>query len=498
MALLRQIGQFNQSKDLSSSIPDSLLVTIMQIKTALFANLEIYVDVTKNEWLKSCLSVVNERMGLENLRGDTRKLESIFLKVFIRKSIWEYQAFIDQHGKDSEELLKFKRNLVAQDQDFEKSSCEASFQRDLKQMIKKCASVIKKHVNLKTLESLKQCQLTMFKDLFPDSEIQTDGYSFKVYGTKLIFRSIHPFLSSVYLYRGNLYYVEHKKLKGSSQYIWGMSSWKKSGIEGNVQYLYSMGSGTPKYVLRKLKKTIDPLSEYQVAFLNCRAFIESPYIVHEEAIYYSKPNGEVKVKFIRELWDGDLSDLLSKGQLTDEEKKTISLHLILALKVIHENGWCHRDLSWKNCLYRYENGSLVGGIGDFGFAYNRDDTSICSIGGTFAFAAPEYNPRINSTLKPINIMQGRQADIFSLGLILFLIRTNGQGSYLSQGRVSLIEENFRASDKNLSRYFTSNVKEEKMIAKMMDYNRDCRPTIFDVEQCFLTPVESDENICIIA
>ena len=89
----------------------------------------------------------------------------------------------------------------------------------------------------------------------------------------------------------------------------------------------------------------------------------------------------------------------------------------MGLHYLHSNGICHRDLKPENILLDKEyNAKII----DFGFAVElegRNKTGFCtSYVGTPAYMSPEilYN-------QPY---QGHVADLFALGVILFILYAN--------------------------------------------------------------------------
>jgi len=113
---------------------------------------------------------------------------------------------------------------------------------------------------------------------------------------------------------------------------------------------------------------------------------------------------------------GDLSKyitLLSKG-FTELHAKLLFSKILKAVKEIHKNGVCHRDLKTANILL---DNNFNPKICDFGFAtYIRDNLNDCL--GTYEYAAPEIYKRNYNGVK---------VDIFALGVILFNLVTGIYG-----------------------------------------------------------------------
>ena len=113
---------------------------------------------------------------------------------------------------------------------------------------------------------------------------------------------------------------------------------------------------------------------------------------------------------------GDLSKyitLCSKG-FSELHAKLLFSKILNAVKEIHKNGVCHRDLKTANILL---DNKFNPKICDFGFAtYIRDNLNDCL--GTFEYAAPEIYKRNYNGVK---------VDIFALGVILFNLVTGIYG-----------------------------------------------------------------------
>ena len=77
---------------------------------------------------------------------------------------------------------------------------------------------------------------------------------------------------------------------------------------------------------------------------------------------------------------------------------------------MQQNRVCHRDLKLENIMVS-DKGDLK--ILDFGFAKQKQLDNLKSYRGTFTYMAPEINEG-----KTYN---GTEADIFSFGVILFVI-----------------------------------------------------------------------------
>ena len=110
--------------------------------------------------------------------------------------------------------------------------------------------------------------------------------------------------------------------------------------------------------------------------------------------------------------DGTLKDyLVQQGRLPWKQVVVLSAQIAGALQHAHNHGIIHRDLKPSN-LFFAKDGSLV--LGDFGIAFDLDDSDITDQGmtvGTYAYMPPE---QIRADSKVSN-----QSDLYSLGCVMY-------------------------------------------------------------------------------
>jgi len=77
---------------------------------------------------------------------------------------------------------------------------------------------------------------------------------------------------------------------------------------------------------------------------------------------------------------------------------------------LHNKNIVHRDIKLENILVDTD---LNVKMADFGFSTDKNINKLKSYRGTFTYMAPE--------IKEYNYYDGRETDIFSLGVILFIL-----------------------------------------------------------------------------
>lgn len=106
---------------------------------------------------------------------------------------------------------------------------------------------------------------------------------------------------------------------------------------------------------------------------------------------------------------GLLFDLCEKAEgLGEDGGRFFFKQMIDVVSYMHKNDVAHRDLKPENILL---DGQLNLKVADFGFATCTDLDNLNSFKGTLSYMAPEIKLR--------KTYDGRQVDIFSLGVILY-------------------------------------------------------------------------------
>lgn len=140
--------------------------------------------------------------------------------------------------------------------------------------------------------------------------------------------------------------------------------------------------------------------------------IRHPNVLQLYEIFESDNNIHLIIEHLngKELFD----QIKQRGQYTEKDAATIIRCILTALVVLHSNNIVHRDLKPENLIFRDENlNSLV--IIDFGLSTTCKDEPLTTRCGSPGYVAPEI---LN------NLGYGCKADIFSLGVILYILLTS--------------------------------------------------------------------------
>lgn len=170
------------------------------------------------------------------------------------------------------------------------------------------------------------------------------------------------------------------------------------------------------------------LNEYLNEIETNYSFIRSKHLlVYEEHMVYETENGYDI--FIRMPYCQSLTDILSKGELSDKEKLQLGIDICSALADLQRRGVFHGNIKPNN-IFRNEKGKFV--LADFGIEKRPDNVlNKKAVKDTVAFMAPELQE---------NKGDNKTADIYSLGLLMYKLHNSN--------REPFIEENSSAEEKS--------------------------------------------------
>lgn len=141
---------------------------------------------------------------------------------------------------------------------------------------------------------------------------------------------------------------------------------------------------------------------------------DHPNIVKVEAV---SPDG-IYLEYMK---DGSLDTILKSNDLTEKEVVTYLLDIVETLSYLHEKGYTYKDLKTQNILI--SRNPIQAKLCDFGLTTPTKEDREKS-GSPFNIA-PEIKYTIPGKIDPIS----QQADIWSLGCVMFEMITGGCNPY---------------------------------------------------------------------
>lgn len=173
---------------------------------------------------------------------------------------------------------------------------------------------------------------------------------------------------------------------------------------------------------------------------------------------------------------GDLGDYCSEypNGIPERIAKWPFKKLLKATQILHKNNICHRDLKLENIMYNKETHKLK--LIDFGFATETKDvkndenilhTDPC---GSVHYAAPEIIQH-----KPYD---GKKADVWSLGIILFILLSGLFPFDDYQNRTEIIFDKIVAGNFFMPSYLSSEVS--PLLRSMLHKDPKKRPSVEEI------------------
>ncbi len=186
--------------------------------------------------------------------------------------------------------------------------------------------------------------------------------------------------------------------------------WSLIGTYGSV-HLATHRLTSTRCAIKKVPKT---LTSQLCREIHHHRILHHPNILH----LYEVLATETHIWLVTELCTGgELFDyLVERGRFLEGEGRRVFGELTVAVGLLHKKGTVHRDLKLENILL---DGECKVKLADLGFAreWSRGQKMLETFCGTTGYAAPEV-------LKGQKY-NGEEADIWSLGIILYTLLCGG-------------------------------------------------------------------------
>jgi serine/threonine protein kinase len=199
------------------------------------------------------------------------------------------------------------------------------------------------------------------------------------------------------------------------------------------------------------------------------------YLMHEAIVRYFVFTVEPVLQrpyLAMEFVDGrSLADMLEEGPLVLEALLRLMRRVASGLKVAHERGIIHRDVSPDNIIVP-QNDVARAKIIDFGIARSTQLGDATIIGAGFAgkhnYVSPEQIGLFGGDVTP-------KSDVYSFGLVLFFALT-GQKLDMGGTQFQLVEKRRRVPDLG-----AVDARIRPLLEKMLQPDPNDRPTMAEVE-----------------
>ena len=205
-----------------------------------------------------------------------------------------------------------------------------------------------------------------------------------------------------------LYLVKHIGEGATSHVYLALDKYKK-------EYALKLYKNSESYFteINKIKKIFS--SQYIVKLISYgQGFLERGYSYLSYKLFNHFQSGPVEYGLFEYLKNGELHNyvFLLKKKFSEEIAKKIFYEILLGLETCHESGMSHGDIKLQNILFNSNFGiKLI----DLGFAKKIKEGLISEITGSKYYNAPEM---FSCATKGYD---GVLADIFSLGIVLFVL-----------------------------------------------------------------------------
>jgi len=162
------------------------------------------------------------------------------------------------------------------------------------------------------------------------------------------------------------------------------------------------------------------LREARFSKFNHPNIVSIPHYVVQHTAYYDEAPTNVSYMLMEYAKYGDMFNAIVRYKIPFNETlvRTYFHQLIEGLEFLHASGAAHLDIKLENLLI---GDNYILKIADFDLSYFAEDGNV-STRGTKNFRAPELYSR--------NCKNPQAADVYSAGIMLFLLTTKGNLPYL--------------------------------------------------------------------
>ena len=120
----------------------------------------------------------------------------------------------------------------------------------------------------------------------------------------------------------------------------------------------------------------------------------------------------------------------SNKNIKEKEARIIIERLISAVEYLHNKQICHRDIKPENIMFSRENDLTSIKLIDFGLSAQNFNNNLLygDYCGTLLYMAPEQIEKKSYS---------QTVDIWSIGIILFMLLNNGQHPFYNKGDLKM-------------------------------------------------------------
>jgi len=208
---------------------------------------------------------------------------------------------------------------------------------------------------------------------------------------------------------------------------WDFGKVLGQGNFSEVRLGMQVSTGAQRAVKVINKKSFQQFSKKRQSRLELRSEAETLAALDHKNIIkvYEWFETESHLYLVMELLsDGDLlGEILDHGCFAESQARRMFCQLCEAVRYLHEKNVVHRDLKPENILIAGKERSAMSlKLADFGLAWRNMRSGDCqTFCGTPHYLSPEIINTFNDRTAGMNAGYGKQVDMWSLGVILYVM-----------------------------------------------------------------------------